>query len=78
MRSQKLYLQLWRRYNITTLFITHNIFEAVTICKDILIMDKKSGEIIKKIHNEAFESHEYSRRNEIATSIINLFEQLEI
>lgn len=76
-RSQRLYLQLWKKYNITTLFITHNIFEAVTISRDILLMDKKSGKIVKKIYNEAFEL-EYSQKVNVVASIMNIFDKLEI
>lgn len=76
-RSQRLYLQLWKKYNITTLFITHNIFEAVTISRDILLMDKKSGKIVEKIYNEAFEL-EYSQKVNVVASIMDIFDKLEI
>lgn len=46
--SQKLFLSLWDKYKVTTLFITHNINEAISLGKHILVMNKTS----KKIDNE--------------------------
>ncbi|NDW09569.1 ABC transporter ATP-binding protein [Dysgonomonas sp. 520] len=50
--SQKLFLKLWSRYKVTTLFITHNIQEAVNLGQHILIMSKLSGKIVENITND--------------------------
>ena len=54
--SQRLFLQLWRKYKVTTLFITHNIHEAASIGKHIMLMGKALGGIIEKIDNPLFET----------------------
>lgn len=53
--SQKLFLRLWKKYKVTTLFITHNIHEAVSIGKHIILMSKTPGQIIEQIENPLFE-----------------------
>lgn len=45
--SQKLFLELWQDYKATTLFITHNIYEAASMGRKILLM--QSGGKISKI-----------------------------
>lgn len=52
--SQKLFLKLWSKYKVTTLFITHNIQEAATLGQHILVMSKSSGQIIQKLENNTF------------------------
>lgn len=73
--SQKLFLKLWEKYNITTLFITHNIFEATATCKQILLMDKKSGKIIDQIANNSLFEKENTQQIQLASRILNLFEE---
>lgn len=75
MRSQKLYLELWRKYNITTLFITHNIFEATATCKHILLMDKQSGTIVEQIENNTLGETDNIQQMQLASHILNLFEE---
>jgi len=57
--SQKLFLRLWDKYKVTTLFITHNIHEAVSIGKHIIIMSKAPGKIIHSVENPLFNVDEY-------------------
>ncbi|MDL2215385.1 ABC transporter ATP-binding protein [Dysgonomonas sp. OttesenSCG-928-M03] len=74
-RSQHLYLELWKKYNITTLFITHNIYEAASISKHILLMSKQSGNIIDQIENHTFGSGDRIAQMQLANHITTLFEQ---
>lgn len=74
-QSQDLYLQLWKKHNITTLFITHNIQEAVKTCKHILLMNKMSGKIIRQIENNTIEERDIAKQIQLSNSIINIFEQ---
>ena len=53
--SQKLFLRIWSKYKVTTLFITHNINEAISIGNQILLMGKTSGKISEKINNSFLE-----------------------
>lgn len=57
--SQRLFLHLWKKYKVTTLFITHNIHEAVSIGEHIVIMSKAPGKIIHKVDNPLFNIEEY-------------------
>lgn len=77
-RSQKLYLKLSQKYNITTLFITHNIFEAVATSQRILLMDKSSGKIQDEIKNISFNSDNKQEQLEVTSNIMNLFEQYAV
>lgn len=52
--SQRVFLRLWEKYKVTTLFITHNIHEAVSIGKHIVLMGKNNGQIIEELDNPLF------------------------
>ncbi len=52
--SQQVFLRLWEKYKVTTLFITHNIHEAAAIGRHILMMSKLPGEIIDRVENQWF------------------------
>lgn len=54
--SQQVFIKLWKKYRVTTLFITHNIHEAAAIGRHILMMSKLPGEIIDSVENEYFET----------------------
>lgn len=56
--SQKLFLRLWKKYRITTIFITHNIYEALAIGEHIILMSKAPGRIIEEIDNVLFDQSE--------------------
>lgn len=73
--SQKLFLKLWKKYNITTLFITHNIFEATATCKHIVLMNKKSGKIIEQIENNYLFEEDNTQQIQLASHLLNLFEE---
>lgn len=57
--SQQLFLRLWEKYKVTTLFITHNIHEAASIGKHIVMMSKSPGRIIYETENPLFNVSEY-------------------
>lgn len=57
--SRELFLELWRKYRLTTLFITHNMREAADVGQRILLMGREaggSGGIIAELDNPAFGS----------------------
>lgn len=56
--SQKLFLRLWKKYRITTIFITHNIYEALAIGKHIVLMSKAPGRIVEEMENVLFDQSE--------------------
>lgn len=73
-RSQELYLQLWKKHKTTTLFITHNMHEAIKISKRILLMGKSSGIILDQIDNKAFESDDNLEQLNLINQIRQTFE----
>lgn len=77
-RSQELYVKLSLKYNITTLFITHNIFEAVATSQHILLMDKHSGRIQDTIENTAFNKANKQLQLDVTSDIMTLFERYAI
>lgn len=54
--AQDMFLDLWRENNITTIFVTHSIEEAVYLGKKIGIMSPSPGHIIKILDNPLFGS----------------------
>jgi len=74
--SQKLFLRLWSKYQVTTLFITHNIHEAVSVGKHILLMSKSSRRVIKHIENPTFSQVDNEMdKLQLSGSIMNMFEK---
>ena len=70
--SQRLFLRLWEKYKVTTLFITHNIHEAVSIGEHIIVMSKSPGRIIHQVENPLFNVSEYQEEKlRFVASIIN-------
>ena len=53
--SRELFLKLWKKRKKTTIFTTHNLLEAVKLGKQILIMSKLPGRVLKIIENPLFE-----------------------
>jgi NitT/TauT family transport system ATP-binding protein len=52
--AQDMFLDLWRENNISTIFVTHSIEEAVYLGKRIGIMSPSPGHIIKTLSNPLF------------------------
>ncbi|MFR9165500.1 MAG: ABC transporter ATP-binding protein [Dysgonomonas sp.] len=73
--SQQLFLRLWEKYRVTTLLITHNIYEATSIGKHILLMSKTTGNVIRTIENTTFNKDGIeAERSVLANNILKLFE----
>lgn len=51
---QKLFLDLWKQYKLTTVFITHSVEEALYLGKNIIIMSSSPGTILENIENPLF------------------------
>jgi len=74
--SQDLFLRIWSKYKVTTLFITHNIPEAVAIGKHILLMNKTDRKITDRIDNTTFGKRDNDiERMELSLKIKELFEK---
>lgn len=53
--SRSLFLELWKKRRTTTIFTTHNLLEAVKIGKNIMVLSKLPGRILRIIENPLFE-----------------------
>ena len=53
--SKKLFLKLWKHHKTTTLFVTHNVQEAVEMGKYIIILSVCPTKIVEIIQNPLFE-----------------------
>ncbi len=53
--SRSLFLELWKKRKITTIFTTHNLQEAVKLGKQIVLLSKLPGTILRVIDNPLFE-----------------------
>lgn len=71
--SRNLFLELWKKRKITTIFTTHNLSEAVKLGKQILIMSKLPGKVLHIIDNPLFEKG--AERN--SESFFKMAQQLE-
>ena len=54
--SRELFLDLWRKYQPTTIFTTHNLSEAVKLGEHILLLDKQPASVLRFVKNPLFES----------------------
>lgn len=52
--AQELFIDLWNEYNTTTVFVTHNIEEAIYMGKKIIIMSHCPGRVIDIVDNPLF------------------------
>lgn len=74
--SQELFLRIWSKYKVTTLFITHNITEATAIGKHILLMDNTKRKIFNRIENQYFGSaNSQTEQMRLSLEIKNIFEK---
>ncbi len=62
--SRDLFLKLWKRHRITSIFTTHNLSEAVKLGKQILIMSKLPGKVLRIVNNPLFEKG--AERNDVS------------
>jgi NitT/TauT family transport system ATP-binding protein len=55
-RSRELFLQLWKEQKTTTLFVTHNLREAVRTGKYIVLLSKQPAEVVEIFENPLFQA----------------------
>jgi len=48
---QEMLIEIWEQTNITIIFVTHDIHEAILLSNKILVMDKNPGRVKKIIQN---------------------------
>lgn len=52
---QELFLNMWKKNRVTTVFITHSVEEAVYLGKKIAVLSPSPGKVLRVIENEYFE-----------------------
>lgn len=62
--AQELFIDLWNQYNITTLFVTHSIEEALYMGKKIVIMSHSPGTIVEIIENPLFNTEKLREKED--------------
>lgn len=51
---QQLFLEIWKKNRVTTIFITHSIDEAICLGKKIVILSPSPGKVLHVVDNKAF------------------------
>lgn len=57
-RSIELFLQLWRERQTTTLFVTHNLREAVQIGKYIVLLSKQPANVLEILEQDFYQTEQ--------------------
>lgn len=57
----ELFLNIWRRKQPTTIIVTHSMEEALYLGKEIAVLDKEMGRLLKQDDNPYFGLLEYER-----------------
>ena len=73
--AQSLFLEVWEEYKPITIFVTHNIDEAIAIGNKILIMSEGPGRVIEIINNPLFNQKDIREKEEyykLSTYIRNI------
>ncbi len=61
---QELFLNIWKENNVTTIFITHSVDEALYLGRKIVIFSPSPGRILKVIDNPCFQLDNLRYRDE--------------
>lgn len=74
--SQALFLEIWRKRRVTTLFITHNMAEAAALGTRILLMDPSSRQVTVSLKNSAAASGDEAGIAAMSAEVKRNFRQL--
>lgn len=55
-KSRRLFLDLWQRYPTTTILVTHNPYEAVSLSERTIVIGGKPGQILSDLQKPTEES----------------------
>jgi len=70
-KMQELLLNIWEKYKLSIIFVTHDISEAVYLSNEIFIMKARPGRIVKKILPNIFDRDHNIKRSHKFISIVN-------
>lgn len=62
--AQELFIEIWNKYKITTVFVTHSIEEAIYMGKKIIILSHCPGTIVEIIDNSLFNTENLREKEE--------------
>lgn len=74
--SQALFLEIWRKRRVTTLFITHNMAEAAALGTRILLMDPRTRRVAADLKNSAAASGDEAGIAATAAEVKRIFRNL--
>ncbi|MDL2285447.1 ABC transporter ATP-binding protein [Desulfovibrio sp. OttesenSCG-928-F07] len=74
--SQQIFLNLWQKYKVTTLFITHNMLEAATMGQHILLMNQATRNIAATFNNASFGTGVDANIANTAAQIKKMFKEM--
>jgi len=61
---QALFLNIWQEHNVTTVFITHSVDEALYLGSKIVVFSAAPGSILEIIDNPCFQAEDLRDRDE--------------
>lgn len=71
---QELFINIWKKNRVSTVFVTHSIEEAVYVGRKIIILSKCPGRIIRVIDNPIFGRKNQRLSQEFYNLIMNIRE----
>ena len=71
-KLQKLCRKIYDELDITILFVTHNIEEAISLSDEIFIMNYQDGNIVERLENKCIHDDSKALRDEMRTYIMNV------
>ena len=69
---QELFLNIWKENNVTTIFITHSVDEALYLGRKIIVFSPSPGRILKVIDNPCFQLDNLRFRDEYYDMLMKL------
>lgn len=64
---QELFLKIWQEHNVTTVFITHSVDEALYLGSKIAVFSAAPGSILQVMDNPCFQQNNLRSRDEYHT-----------
>lgn len=61
---QELFLNIWKQYNVTTVFITHSVDEALYLGSRIVVLSPAPGRVLEVLENPCFQLDNLRFRDE--------------
>jgi NitT/TauT family transport system ATP-binding protein len=58
-------LDLWHRFGLTVIFVTHSVFESVYLSERVLVMSPRPGRVVSEIHTDAAHPRETGYRTSL-------------